>query len=242
MKHFLALLLCLSSCGGNGSFSSEKIKSGDVLKGSAMAVPESLKEIQKDLYVPENANLEDGTYKSVVSLADSFSLLSVPEKIVGMERLEYGETACVEAAYYNPQYKQTFSMPAPMAWPSRTVPRVGRQYRCQFAASAMQSPDWPMVMLWSDRPPIALPLANYGLPGCTLFVDLLTMNLMFPGSDPTNLLYYSDKTRMMEFCWTPTSEWLGKTLTLQGLVFTPPNATKAGLLVTQAIRLDIGSW
>lgn len=232
MKRYLVLLLCFVSCGER----TQETVPGDATKGDASAAPDSLKEIQRDLMQPVLAHRIIPYFKAPPEILWFFD----NTKVYGMEQLVYGPTSCEVLSRDRGDGIET-AMPNAMAWPSYTVPTIGKQYRCQFASAALAAPDWPVVLLWHEGPPIAFPAGLLGLPGCWLHVDLAKAHAVFAGDSPSNLLYKIPRKGTIEFSWVPTSDWLGRTLTLQGLVFVPEWHARSGMLLTQAIRLDVGN-
>jgi|SRR5687768_15018451 len=89
-----------------------------------------------------------------------------------------------------------------------------------------------------ERP---LDLTHLGMPGCHLELPLENVTLLLPGAGTVGACKRVEGVvDTVEFTWTPTADHVGRRLFLQGIVAAPGENT-AGLLVTDAVELLVGS-
>lgn len=133
-------------------------------------------------------------------------------------------------------------IPRPMLTHGHREPVVGEQVQVQGLTAAIGAPvEWPAVLLMEpDGIGLDGDLSPFGMAGCRLAVDLARAVMLWPGSDPSNLLFRAPGTARLHLHWTPTDEWAGRSVVLQLLVFVPRGVAPSGMLVSGGLSVMIG--
>ncbi len=134
------------------------------------------------------------------------------------------------------------SMPQPTLTHGHREPVVGEQVQVQALTASLAAPsDWPAVLLMEpDGAGLDGDLSPFGLTGCRLAVDLSRATMLWPGSDPANLLFRAPGTARLHLNWTPTDEWAGRSVVCQLLVFVPRVIAASGMIVSGGLRITVG--
>lgn len=137
---------------------------------------------------------------------------------------------------------ETRIVPVPMLHHGHREPVVGEQVQVQALTAALAAPsDWPAVLLMEpDGAGLDGDLSPFGLTGCRLAVDLSRATMLWPGTDPANLLYRAPGTARLHLQWTPTDEWAGRSVVCQLLVFVPRDVAPSGMIVSGGLRITVG--
>lgn len=131
-------------------------------------------------------------------------------------------------------------IPSPMLHHGKSEPVAGKPVDIEGITAAMGAPtDWPAVVLCSvDAPHLDIDLGVIGMRGCRLAMPL------------TDALHSIDRpwlqtsralgTGRIRVEWTPTDFFVGRTVTLQLLVFVPADVAPSGMVISSALQVCPG--
>lgn len=140
---------------------------------------------------------------------------------------------------------QTVNAAAPLIWvPKGTEVKAGTPVKVILAEGYrdVRAPRRAMWMVLSTTTlPEPIDLTGTGMPGCWLELPLDNVVLMMPGTAKVgHCTRINGIVDRVEFEWTPGADHVGQRVFCQGVV-AAPGENAAGLLVTDAVELVVGS-
>lgn len=140
----------------------------------------------------------------------------------------------------------------PWVWPDYREPVVGEEVRVEWTTLHMAAPrEWLATVLFeiTDRAaPTAHDLSILGLSGCVLQLEPIqpfgSQDVTFaatPSAEPGAWLYRPphDAGRIL-MRWTPTQEFVGRSVFAHLVVWVPRNVAAGGVLLSPGLQITVG--